>query len=71
MGIAAAQVSGIRLNFGTESKPLQAGLAAQKGVQAALLAEAGIAAGHTVLDGSQGIFACTAKVSGKIPGRSF
>lgn len=57
MGIAAAQVSGIRLNFGTESKPLQAGLAAQKGVQAALLAEAGIAAGHTVLDGSQGIFA--------------
>ena len=57
MGIAAAQVSGIRLNFGTESKPLQAGLAAQKGVQAALLAEAGIAAGHTVLDGSQGILA--------------
>ena len=57
MGIAAAQVSGIRLNFGTESKPLQAGLAAQKGVQAALLAEAGIAAGHSVLDGSQGIFA--------------
>ena len=57
LGIAAAQVSGIRLNFGTESKPLQAGLAAQKGVQAALLAEAGIAAGHTVLDGSQGIFA--------------
>ncbi|MBQ9257424.1 MAG: MmgE/PrpD family protein, partial [Acidaminococcaceae bacterium] len=57
LGIAAAQVSGIRLNFGTESKPLQAGLAAQKGVQAALLAEAGIAAGHSVLDGSQGIFA--------------
>lgn len=57
IGIAAAQVSGIRLNFGTESKPLQAGLAAQKGVQAALLAEAGIAAGHTVLDGAHGIFA--------------
>ncbi len=57
MGIAAAQVSGIRLNFGTESKPLQAGLAAQKGVQAALLAEAGIAAGHRVLEGDQGLFA--------------
>ena len=57
MGIAAAQVSGIRLNFGTECKPLQAGFAAQKGVQAALLAEAGMAAGHTVLDGSQGILA--------------
>lgn len=57
IGIAAAQVSGLRLNFGTETKPLQAGLAAQKGVQAVLLAEAGLAAGRAVLDGDQGIFA--------------
>lgn len=55
MGIAAAQVSGLRLNFGTECKPLQAGIAAQKGVQAVLLAELGITASHTVLDGDKGL----------------
>ena len=56
MGIAAAQTSGLRLNFGTETKPLQAGMAAQKAVQSSLLAKAGVTASHNVLDSMQGIF---------------
>ena len=57
MGLAAAQMSGLRLHFGTEGKPLQAGFAAQKGLQAALLAEAGIKAGRDVLESAQGVLA--------------
>lgn len=44
LDIAASLPGGLRRNFGTMTKPLHAGLAAQLGVQAALLAERGRAA---------------------------
>lgn len=42
LALAAAQAGGLQRNFGTQAKPLQAGLAAAAGVRAALLAEAGV-----------------------------
>lgn len=44
LGIAATAASGLARNFGTDTKPFHAGLAAQGGVQAALLAREGFGA---------------------------
>ncbi len=44
IGAAATQAAGLRAMFGTECKPLHAGLAAQNGLRAAQLAAAGILA---------------------------
>lgn len=49
MGIAASLASGTKGNFGTMMKPIQVGLAAQKGVMAARWAEMGITANREVL----------------------
>jgi 2-methylcitrate dehydratase PrpD len=60
LGIAAAQASGIRENFGTMSKPFQAGHAAEGGVVAAELAALGWTAAENALEGPVGIFAAAA-----------
>jgi 2-methylcitrate dehydratase PrpD len=57
LSIAASQASGLKENFGTMTKPLHAGLAAQGGVLAALLAQSGFTASHAALDGPQGFAA--------------
>ncbi len=44
LGIACSEASGLRTNFGTNTKPLHAGLANRNGVLAALLAEKGFTA---------------------------
>lgn len=44
LGIAASLAGGLRRNFGTMTKPLHAGLGAQHGLRAALLAQAGLTA---------------------------
>jgi 2-methylcitrate dehydratase PrpD len=44
LGLAATEASGLCRNFGTDTKPFHAGLAAQGGLQAALLARAGFTA---------------------------
>lgn len=49
LGIAAAHASGLRGNFGSMTKPLQAGNAARIGVFAAQLAENGFTAGADIL----------------------
>lgn len=54
LGIAASGASGLRANFGTMTKPLHAGLAAQSGLRAALLAEAGFTASAEAFDGRFG-----------------
>lgn len=41
--------------FGSDTKPIHAGLAASGGVQAALMAQAGITAGESTLDGPTGL----------------
>jgi 2-methylcitrate dehydratase PrpD len=57
LGMAASFSAGIRCNFGTMTKPLHVGRAAENGVIAALLAERGFTADPQALDGRWGYFA--------------
>ena len=56
-GIAASFAAGIRCNFGTMTKPLHVGRAAENGVTAALLAARGFTGDPDALDGPWGFFA--------------
>lgn len=56
LGIAASLAAGIRANFGTMTKPLHVGRAAENGITAALLAARGFEADPAVLDGPWGFF---------------
>ncbi len=56
-GIAASLAAGIRANFGTMTKPLHAGRAAENGIIAANLAARGFTADPSALDGPWGFFA--------------
>ena len=56
LGIAASMGAGIRVNFGSMTKPLHAGRAAENGVTAAELAARGFTAGDDALDGEWGFF---------------
>jgi 2-methylcitrate dehydratase PrpD len=56
-GIAASFAAGIRCNFGTMTKPLHVGRAAENGVIAALLAARGFSADPDALDGPWGFYA--------------
>lgn len=56
-GIAASLAAGIRCNFGTMTKPLHVGRAAENGVTAAQLAERGFTADPNALDGPWGFYA--------------
>lgn len=53
-GIAASQAGGLRVNFGTMTKPMHAGNANRTGVEAALLAAAGFTASEESLEGRYG-----------------
>lgn len=54
LGILVSQVAGTRQNFGTMSKPFQAGQANAIALRAALLAEAGFDASMEAMDGPHG-----------------
>ena len=54
LGIAASMAGGLRVNFGTMTKALHAGLAAQHGVLAARLAAGGMTASPVALEGHEG-----------------
>ena len=56
LGVAASTASGLRENFGTMTKPLHAGRAAENGVTAALLAQAGFASATNILEARRGFF---------------
>ncbi len=56
LGIAASMASGLRENFGTMTKPLHAGRAAEHGVAAAFLAEKGFTSAHNILEAKRGFF---------------
>jgi 2-methylcitrate dehydratase PrpD len=56
LAIASSMSSGIRLNFGTMTKPLHVGRAAQNGVMAAELAQRGLTGGHNGLEPPWGFF---------------
>jgi len=57
-GIAASEAAGLKLNFGTMTKPLHAGKAAMNGLMAARLAARGFSARDDAIEGPQG-FAAT------------
>jgi len=59
LGIAASKSSGIRVNFGTMTKPYHAGAAAENGIIATKLAELGYEADPNGLDGPWGYFQVT------------
>jgi 2-methylcitrate dehydratase PrpD len=56
MGIVASMSAGIRANFGTMTKPLHAGRAAENGVAAACLARLGFTSDPDVLENPWGFF---------------
>ncbi|MEO5742692.1 MAG: MmgE/PrpD family protein, partial [Vicinamibacterales bacterium] len=56
IGIAASLAAGLRVKFGSMTKPLHAGRAAENGITAALLASDGFTAGEDGLDGRWGYF---------------
>jgi 2-methylcitrate dehydratase PrpD len=56
LAIAASSASGIRVNFGSMTKPLHVGRAAQNGVVAAELAARGLTGGKDSLDPPWGFF---------------
>jgi 2-methylcitrate dehydratase PrpD len=59
IGITASMSAGIRISFGTMTKPLHVGRAAFNGVTAAELAAKGFTAGADALDGQWGFFKVT------------
>ena len=56
LGIAASMAGGLRENFGTMTKPLHAGRAAQNGIKAVLLARDGFTAAANILEAPRGFF---------------
>ncbi len=72
LGIAASSAAGLRENFGTMTKSLHVGRAAQHGVEAAFLARAGWTAATNVLEARRGFFRAAgggfdpALISGKL-----
>jgi 2-methylcitrate dehydratase PrpD len=56
LAIAASMASGIRVNFGSMTKPLHVGRAAQNGIMAADLASKGFTGGRDALDPPWGFF---------------
>jgi len=57
LAIATSMSAGLKAQFGTDTKALQAGLAARAGVEATVLAKAGLSASSTVLGGAYGYLA--------------
>ncbi len=57
IGLAASLSSGLRENFGTMTKPLHAGRAAENGVVAARLVKAGLSASARILEAKNGFCA--------------
>ncbi|MDP9159238.1 MAG: MmgE/PrpD family protein [Acidobacteriota bacterium] len=55
-GIAGSEAGGLRENFGTMTKPFQAGRAAESGIEAAQLASLGWTAAQQILEAQRGFF---------------
>lgn len=54
LNIAASMPSGLKRNFGSDTKPMHAGMAARSGVTAALLAREGFSADHDAIGEDRG-----------------
>jgi 2-methylcitrate dehydratase PrpD len=53
-GLSGSQSAGLRENFGTMTKPLHAGLAAENGVRSAMLAKLAFTSSKTIFEGRYG-----------------
>ena len=69
LGLAATQSAGLRAQFGTDAKPLHAGLAARAGLTATLLAQAGLGGTPEILDGPINFLAAFG-AGASVPGRA-
>lgn len=58
IGISSATATGMREHFGSHTKAFGVGKAAQSGLQAAFLAQGGLTASETAIDGKRGWIAC-------------
>jgi 2-methylcitrate dehydratase PrpD len=65
LGIAASGSSGLVRNFGTMTKPFNAGHAARNGVIAAMLAKAGFTADTSIFDGKNGFLSTYGGADGR------
>ena len=68
LGIAASRSAALRLNAGTMTKPIHVGFATRDGLEAALLAEAGVTSNPRALDGENGFFDAYAPGHGPVDG---
>jgi 2-methylcitrate dehydratase PrpD len=66
LGIAASSAGGLRVNFGTMTKPFHAGLANRTAVESALLARSGFTASPSALEGRFGWFDAIARGEGDL-----
>jgi 2-methylcitrate dehydratase PrpD len=64
LGIAASQAGGLRVNFGTMTKPMHAGVSSRTAVEAALLARDGFTASQEALEGRFGWFDAICRSTG-------
>ena len=60
LALSLSRASGIRSNFGTQSKPYHAGMAAKAGLEAVSLAQSGVTSSPTALEGEDGFIQCFA-----------
>ena len=56
LGLASSMASGLAVNFGTQTKPLHAGMAAERGLFAAQLAQSGFTSNPDALEGPLGFY---------------
>jgi 2-methylcitrate dehydratase PrpD len=56
LGLSSSMISGLRLNFGTMTKPFHVGYAAKNGIEAAQLVKQGFEASHQIFDVEKGVF---------------
>jgi 2-methylcitrate dehydratase PrpD len=56
MGLACSMVSGMRLNFGTMTKPFHVGYSAKNGIEAAQLVQLGMTANQNIFDSKISFF---------------
>lgn len=60
LALSLSRASGIRSNFGTQSKPYHAGMAAKAGLEAVSLAQSGVTSSPTAFEGQDGFIQCFA-----------
>ena len=60
-GITASKISGLRKNFGTMTKPLHCGFAAETGISSAILASQGFTANKNIFEGNLSFFSLYGK----------